>query len=452
MARWFAPYIICLLFVVMAAWLHPTAVHGQGVAPPVRGTELEAAYDKAFQAMLADPANLDKAFAFAELAAQVGDYEGAIGALERMLFITPDLPRVRLELGVLYFRLSSYETARAYIQSALTAPQVPAAVRERAATFLAEIDQRVKPHKFSGGVFAGVRYQTTANAAPGGTGVRVGGVPANLDERFTAKSDRNLFVAANVQHVYDLQTQGGEAIESAANVYGSRQDQQRQVDVAVAQLTSGPRLPLPILPQGSIRPLLGVDYVILDNARYFWAPVGGAVVRGQFGSATGVELSADLRDRRYRDSAKRPNNSDQDGVVKSASVQLTQQLLSILQASAAVGYTDEQAREGSQANEEWSFTLGAAVVFGAPLPLTGSPWTLAANVTRAFAYYDRADPAIDPNVVRGDDDWRVNVTLAVPLTESLGLVATGGLFRRESTLPNFAYRNSFASVGASWRF
>src|SRR3990172_7826608 len=143
MARSFAPYSIGLLIVVAAASLHPAAVQGQGVAPPVRGTELEAAYDKAFQAMLADPANLDKAFAFAELAARVGDFEGAIGALERMLFITPDLPRVRLELGVLYFRLGSYETARAYIQSALTAAQVPEAVRERAITFLAEIDQRV---------------------------------------------------------------------------------------------------------------------------------------------------------------------------------------------------------------------------------------------------------------------------------------------------------------------
>lgn len=452
MARRFALGSWSAFVIVMVAALHPAAVRGQGVAPQVQGTELEAAYDKAFQAMLADPANLDKAFAFAELAARVGDFEGAIGALERMLFITPDLPRVRLELGVLYFRLGSYETARAYIQSALAAQNVPPAVRDRAATFLAEIDQRAKLHQFSGGVFAGFRYQTNANAGPGGTGVLVGGIEANLDQRFTAKSDRNLFAAANVQHVYDLQSQGGETIESAVNVYGSRQDQQKQVDVAVAQLTSGPRLKLPFLPLASIRPTLSLDYIILDGARYFWAPGAGASLRSQLGPTTGVEVSADVRDRRYLDNAQRPNNSDQDGIVKSASVQLRQQLFPALQVSGDIGFTDEQAREGSQANEEWAFTLGAAVVFGAPLPFTGSPWTLSANATRAFAYYDRVDPTIDPNVVRNDDDWRANVTLAVPLTDRFGLVATGGLFRRESTVPNFAYRNSFASVGASWRF
>jgi tetratricopeptide (TPR) repeat protein len=452
MARGFAPLIFSLVTVIAAALSHPAAVRAQGVAPAARGTELEAAYDKAFQAMLAEPGNLDRAFEFAELAARVGDFEGAIGALERMLFINPDLPRVRLELGVLYFRLGSYETARAYIQSALAAPQVPEPVRERAARFLAEIDQRVKPHKFSGGLFAGARFQSNANAAPGGTGVRVGGIEANLDERFTAKSDRNLFAAANLQHVYDLQSQSGTVIESTGSAYGSRQDRQRQVDVAVAQLASGPRLPLAILPQASIRPFLGLDYVILDDARYFWAPAIGATVRGQILPATGFELGADLRDRRYRDSAARPNNSDQDGLVTSASAQVTQQFLTFLQLSAGAGYIDEQAREGAQANHEWSFTLGAAAVFSGPIRLTDGPWTLAANVTRAFAYYDRADPTIDPNVIREDDDWRLNVTLAVPVTETLGLVATGGIFRRESTLPNFEYRNSFASLGASWKF
>jgi tetratricopeptide (TPR) repeat protein len=452
MARQFAPYSLLLALIVAAAMLHPSAVLAQGVAPPVRGTELEKDYDKAFQAMLADPANLDKAFAFAELAARVGDFEGAIGALERMLFINPDLPRVRLELGVLYFRLGSYETARAYIQSALAAPQVPAAVRERATTFLAEIDQRVKPHKFSGGVFAGVRYQTNANAAPGGANINLGGLLFTLSNDATAKSDRNLFFAGNFQHVYDLQTQGGEAIESTVNAYASRQDEQRQVDVIVAQLTSGPRLPLRFLPQGSIRPFLGLDYIVLDDVRYFWAPVAGAAVRSQLTPTTGVEVGADIRDRRYRDSNKRPNNSDQDGLVTSLSAQITQQLLPYLQVNAAIAYSDEQAREAFQANEEIAFTLGAAVLFPGPLQLTAAPWTLSANVTRALAYYDRPDPTINANVVRDDLDWRANATLAVPLTESLGLIVSGGLFRRESTLQLYAYRNSFASVGASWRF
>ena len=71
------------------------------------------------------PANLDVLFRFASLASQTGDLEGAISALERMLLINPDLPRVRLELGVLYYRLGSYEVARTYLEGALKSPTLP---------------------------------------------------------------------------------------------------------------------------------------------------------------------------------------------------------------------------------------------------------------------------------------------------------------------------------------
>ena len=58
-------------------------------------------YQALFKRMYADPSDLDVTFQFAELATKLGDYEAAIGALERMLFYNPNLPRVKLELGVL---------------------------------------------------------------------------------------------------------------------------------------------------------------------------------------------------------------------------------------------------------------------------------------------------------------------------------------------------------------
>ena len=72
----------------------------------------EAEYDAAFQEMLRKPSDLDVLFKFAMIASKTGDLEGAISALERMLLVDPDLPRVRLELGVLYYRLGSFEVAR----------------------------------------------------------------------------------------------------------------------------------------------------------------------------------------------------------------------------------------------------------------------------------------------------------------------------------------------------
>ena len=92
---------------------------------PVDPVQLEKDYDAAFQALFADPGNLDKSFRFAELAVQKGNFEAAISALERMLLINPDLPRVRLELGVLYFRIGSYAIARTYLTRVADNPDAP---------------------------------------------------------------------------------------------------------------------------------------------------------------------------------------------------------------------------------------------------------------------------------------------------------------------------------------
>src|SRR6202171_5709579 len=103
--------------------------HAFAQAPAVPSSELKQQYDAAFQETLNKPADLDVLFRFAGLATQTGALEGAISALDRMLLINPDLPRVRLELGVLYYRLGSYEVARTYLDSALKSPALPAAVR-----------------------------------------------------------------------------------------------------------------------------------------------------------------------------------------------------------------------------------------------------------------------------------------------------------------------------------
>ena len=119
--------------------------HTLAQAPAVPSSELKRQYDAAFQETLSKPADLDVLFRFAGLATQMGDLEGAISALERMLLVNPDLPRVRLELGVLYYRLGSYEVARTYLDTALKSPALPADVRSKAQEYLAEIESKASP-------------------------------------------------------------------------------------------------------------------------------------------------------------------------------------------------------------------------------------------------------------------------------------------------------------------
>jgi tetratricopeptide (TPR) repeat protein len=107
-------------------------------APSLKGPspELRAAYDEAFKLSMQNPADPPTLAKFAELAIQVGDIEGAISALERLLLIDGEQADVKLELGVLYYRLGSLEAARMYLEAARASKQASNEVKERADTFL----------------------------------------------------------------------------------------------------------------------------------------------------------------------------------------------------------------------------------------------------------------------------------------------------------------------------
>src|SRR5436305_9055191 len=135
-------------------------VSGQDRAP------LIAEQDQLFQRMLREPGNLDVAFAYAAASAKLGDNAAAATAPERMLLFNPNLPRIDLELGALYFRMGSFDLARDYLNKAL-GPNAAPDVKTRASRYLAEIAGQQSSSHFEGYLFFGAQYQTDANVAPG---------------------------------------------------------------------------------------------------------------------------------------------------------------------------------------------------------------------------------------------------------------------------------------------
>jgi tetratricopeptide (TPR) repeat protein len=118
-----------------------------------------------FQGILARPADFNNALQYAALATG-GDVESAISTYEQLLFYNPNLASVRFELGVLYYRLGSYEMARAYFASALKMKDMTPALQQRTEDLIAAIDKKLQPDQFSGYVQSGFRYQTNAALGP----------------------------------------------------------------------------------------------------------------------------------------------------------------------------------------------------------------------------------------------------------------------------------------------
>jgi len=98
--------------------------------------EIKQQFDQTFYTMLDDPSNIDITMKYAKLAVQMEDYEAAIPALERILLFNPDLPSVKHELGVMYYRLESFDMAKSYLIDAKNSNGVTPEVVEKANKYL----------------------------------------------------------------------------------------------------------------------------------------------------------------------------------------------------------------------------------------------------------------------------------------------------------------------------
>jgi len=181
-SRWWRALTIVALALIAPA-VHaaePDFSPGSSLSQEERA-QLQAQYNQLFAQMLQHPTDLDLMFSFAAVATRLGNYEAAISTLERMLLLNPDLPRVKLELGELYFHIRSYAVAQSYFQAVVADPSVPATVKQNAQLYLTQIDKLTSLNHLAGSITAGFRYQTNANVGPSSNQVVAFGVPAILN-------------------------------------------------------------------------------------------------------------------------------------------------------------------------------------------------------------------------------------------------------------------------------
>jgi hypothetical protein len=420
--------------------------------PPVAIDDPEL--DRLFEQMLREPANLDIMFRYAQRAVENGNYDAAIGTLSRMLLFNPDLPRVRMELGALYFQLGSYEAARTYLTQALAATDMPQDVRERATAYLAEIDRRTARSVLTGSLTVGARWQQNANSGPGGTQVRALGQDATLSNEFLRQSDWNVFGLASFQHVYNPKVISGDVLESTAVLYGTRQHELRTLDVALMEVTTGPRFEMGDSGPGiaTLRPYLIANVVGLGDARYYHTFGMGAGVTQQFGDYVLGEVLLEARDKHFRNSADRPFATDQDGLENSAFVSTRIRTSADTLTSVGVGVSGLNAREAFQSNLQLIAAASVTYFFDPEFWVVTQPWSVNFAVARLNTTYDEPDPSVDPNTTREDNEWRFSLLGTVPITDSFSVITQAQRFLVDSNLPNFKYNNWALTGGISWRF
>ena len=423
------------------------------LTPPVAGQEeltVQQQYDAAFLEMYQDIGNLDKTFHFAKLAIATGDLEGAIAALERMLIVDPDLPQVRMQLGTLYFQLGSYAMALAYLNAVLAHTEVPTDIKQGAQALVTQIDALTSPHRFSGTVVGGVRYQTNANGGPMTNKIRLFGGTAILDDKYTHQPDWDISVAGQFSYIYDFETEPSKVLETRVSVYSSKQDEQSQIDTTLAEVQFGPNVDLTLQPGHAldIRPYVLVNNMALGGKDSFNGFGGGLDLNYKTSMTSAWNLGGRYVDRDYNNAAEVGLEGPRTRIFAGKTFRLSSMTLGTINLNAFNEDTDETS------SAYWEYGIQGTIqhILGAPFSFTPQPWNASVTVGFYDKSYDEANPGVDANTVRKDETLRTSANLVIPLNFNISLLATAGYTDARSNLPNYTNENWFSSISMMGQF
>ena len=198
---------------------------------------------------------------------------------------------MRFELGVLYFRLGSYEMARSYSQTALQMRDIAPDLRERAEDLIAIIDKKLQVDQYTGYVQAGLAYQTNPGAGPGAQTVLASG--RRFNSSFFSKPDWNWFGAFGLNYVHDFEDQNGDTFEASAVGYDAQEFSLHQFDIGLLEVRAGPRFGIPTGNPNttlSIKPYLVATGAMLADAPDYGGMGGGLTLHTNVGNVAARSL------------------------------------------------------------------------------------------------------------------------------------------------------------------
>jgi hypothetical protein len=426
------------------AWLALSAA----AASAQTGSGFAGNLEPLFQGILARPSDLANTLQYAARA-PAGDVESAISTYEQLLFYNPTLSAVRFELGVLYYRLGSYESARGYFQSALKMKDITPELRQKIEDLLYTVNKKLQPDQVTGYAQTGLRYQTNAALGPGPQTVLASGLVFN--KRFAAQGDWNWFGAFGVNYVHDFEDQNGDTFEASAVGYDAQQFKLHQFDVGVLEVRIGPRVGIPNAGSNnlSIKPYIVATGGLLADAPYYAGLGGGVTAHAKFADVV-LDPYIEVVQQNFRNLPLYPLASGMTGTLSTAGLIATGPIYASLsfQTRAAFAHTNDNFHPYSY--NSWADDIWLPWSFS-PLG-DGRTWTLFPTAGVSWWQYRAPDPTIDPFTTPHILEWRVGLGLEVPVWKLwyLGMLVQ---YRADvSNVPAFTMHDFSVTAGPTLRF
>jgi Tetratricopeptide repeat len=421
----------------------------QRLGPP----EIEARREALLKRMLSNPSDLDVAFEYANLSAQVGDYEGAISALERMLIYAPNTPRLQLELGILYYRLGAYEVARSYFEQALANPSVPPNVAAQIRLYLQQLALAADPPAFSATIFSAIRWESNANSGPGTQNVTLNGFDFTLDQNAVGHSGWSALNIGTLHYGYELKQ--GDRIELDALVYSTAyfDSKLQDIDLDFFELTLGPSFNMKRWGWNRTRAYIYAigNLAYLGYDEYFAGPGAGLRLL-TIGDRSVLDARVETRYRDFQDSKDLPTNSLYTGEQTRGGATYSYYVTPGFVLTGQAYVQREHAEVGFYSDWELALSGGFAWTFNNPLWRGRFPWTWQVGGGWIGRDYDDPDPTIDPNNAEEDRQWWGRTALVMPVAETWAIIPQVEYRDQDSNYDIRKFDDLMALVGVQKRF
>jgi hypothetical protein len=423
----------------------------QRLGPP----DVEARREALLKQMLARPNDLDLAFEYATLSSQVGDYEGAISTLERMLIYAPNTPRLQLELGILYYKIGAYDVARAYFDQALANPTVPPSVVQQVRLYLSQLALAADPPPFSATIFSAIRWESNANAGPGTNSVTLNGIDFTLDQQSVGREGWSALNIGTMHYGWDLKRQG-DRIEFDALAYSTAYFEKdlNDIDLDFFEVTLGPSFNMKRWNMDKTRAYFYAigDLAYLGYDPYFSAPGGGFRLLSFGAPQSVVDFRIESRWRDFENSSDLPFNSDRTGAQTRAGATYSYYFTPAFVVTTQLYGQRENAEVGYWADWEIAFSGGFAWTFDNPFGQARYPWTLQVGGGVIKRSYDDPDPTINPIEAEEDTQWWTRGAVVLPVAQTWALVPQVEYRDQQSNYDIRVYDDLMALVGVQKRF
>jgi len=450
--------------VLAILWLASVPAAANAQTPNSDVPALTAQKNALFQQMLREPANLSVTFAYADISVRLGDNEAAVSALERLLLFNPNLPRVDLELGVLYYRMGSFEAARSYLQRA-AALNPPPDVQARVDRYLAKIAVIDAPQRLTGYLLFGAQYQSDMTVSSGSGLIQSAVANQLLSTQFSRQAGGNLFSAAGALYSYDLGTQNRDALEIGGAGLVNHYFKNSAFDLDFGEATAGPRfrfpnLGIPFVQWASLKPYLIVDEVGLGEQQYFYTVGGGVEGTAVLWGDLSARIAYEFRDKNFTAAAGRPASIGLTGNDNLVILALKEPVTENSVLTGEFDFLDQSTRFNYFSNKTYAVSASYRVSYADPTGIIKLPLETEFFGSRSWSIYEAPDPCCSINgstttpssSSRYDRHWRFGITQYFPVAPSISLVLQLERDVVLSNLPIYGYTSNTVLFGPQIRF